>query len=560
MNTVATPPSRLPESIPLNGLERFFKQRDRQPLVQASLGKAHQPVTIDDLPNEILFLIFLEAVDYDNRFDRDSVREADIMTVANISQVCARWRAVVLQHGALWSMVLVVEGNDNGWFKEVFGRIGTSAISIFSRRYRPPTDAMREITKENISRCEHLHLPVRWPADDHTEWSQYLLSQPAPLLKKCVIVNDFDAELPYKFETRFPNTLFHGHAPQLRSLTLINCSLPVPNQPDVFPRLDTLVVQYGPVADLSVLLDRKGIRHTISLLRSFPKLRSVTLDDALVDSIPLHQHPALWRIKPVEMKFLQSLSYTGDATVALALCNRILLPATTTVRLGLRFTDARMVKKDDFVNTMEGIIDLMMKHSRREQHLSITYTHRHWTVGLGGAESRIRFEVDLCTSGLWFMERPFARDADVGDTPMGWDDPFCWLIDYLSQAHELVIRGITSLSLTFQEVGYSFFHCRKLLRLMKDLDTLCVGGLSLGKLEQAAEVWQEDSTLFPLLRKLELRIRSLRRPTTLATIPAFVSRWEEVKQRFKSFTLVLPSIDKNLLVTRGGETFGWILY
>ncbi|KDR77826.1 hypothetical protein GALMADRAFT_414243 [Galerina marginata CBS 339.88] len=136
-----------------------------RPLSQQN-GKHHDKPTILNLHNDILWWIFYLNADMEDEAEEEDAIAA-IDTLRYSSQVCSRWRQVILSFSSLWGQVINLSHLEHhDWRDEVLRRTGRSLLSVLWVKpdvERLSGDIAAEILKRHWDRIRWLELNFTYP-------------------------------------------------------------------------------------------------------------------------------------------------------------------------------------------------------------------------------------------------------------------------------------------------------------------------------------------------------------------------------------------------------------
>ncbi|KDR81318.1 hypothetical protein GALMADRAFT_136327 [Galerina marginata CBS 339.88] len=196
------------------------------PLSQQN-GQNHNNISglkpsIISLHDDILWQIFLLNADMvDESEDKDAVAAID--TLRYSSQVCSKWRQIILSFSSLWGQVINFSRlEDDDWREEVLRRTGRSLLSVF---WGPPSQAslcevsVTEILKHHWDRIRWLELDVT----NHDFGSDYSIKQfwkvfqrPSKVLETFRVFFDRTDRKPVDIISPSNFVIFNNTAPALR--------------------------------------------------------------------------------------------------------------------------------------------------------------------------------------------------------------------------------------------------------------------------------------------------------------------------------------------------------
>ncbi|KAF4617235.1 hypothetical protein D9613_006200 [Agrocybe pediades] len=183
-----------------------------------SKGQHTSPITL--LDDDMLWLILLKNTEVNN--------DKRLTTARYGSQVCRRWRQLMLGSPFIWGRLLDINSfptKTSNWIQEVMSRSGeaplwiTGSRDIFARLERRSPDFpgfVLTFFKDNWARVEKLDisddLRTRSEGRDRKRYWRYLFSRPAPLLKEFSFrYSDFDED-----KWHAPSPWFHSLAPSVK--------------------------------------------------------------------------------------------------------------------------------------------------------------------------------------------------------------------------------------------------------------------------------------------------------------------------------------------------------
>ena len=159
------------------------------------------------LPREVVEEIFIFRVNNKPPVLRD---------VKSISQVCRRWREIVVGWPSLWGRVISLDELNqvrDDWRTEVLRRTKTSALHIFGILEDMRTlDFVLSLMDTQWSRIRRLELDTIASLPVHVDNRWQTILRPAPLLQSFVL--DIQ-KAPHAAQTSPGKRLFGGHAPHL---------------------------------------------------------------------------------------------------------------------------------------------------------------------------------------------------------------------------------------------------------------------------------------------------------------------------------------------------------
>ncbi|KAF4613355.1 hypothetical protein D9613_010865 [Agrocybe pediades] len=111
-------------------------------LVQPDRSRGHEYTTSNLIPappisvlhEELLRTIFLVNTDFVS--EDNLVRHSPLITARRCSQVCRRWRSIILSSSTIWGRVIDVnrlQQRKDDWRKEVFTRTGEAVLWVYGR-------------------------------------------------------------------------------------------------------------------------------------------------------------------------------------------------------------------------------------------------------------------------------------------------------------------------------------------------------------------------------------------------------------------------------------------
>ncbi|TFK66244.1 hypothetical protein BDN72DRAFT_844587 [Pluteus cervinus] len=223
---------------------------------------------ISRIPPEILIRIFTHVQGaWVGRRDFPS----HFMRWIGVAHVWTQWRGVALGCASLWTTIPL---RNEAYVRAALERSKSMPLSIgdVSRDHLGLTlEFLRD-----LSRVKYLRIsPVE--ASSWGDAQGLILTQPAPILES------FSTEMGCGFPRNLPDSLFNGSAPELRRLSLVNCSF---NYRDLaFPKLTALHIETPH--------HRIRPHDLVNVLREMHHLEEVMLTNAFqgMDSQPLRGIP-----------------------------------------------------------------------------------------------------------------------------------------------------------------------------------------------------------------------------------------------------------------------------
>jgi len=177
-----------------------------------------------DLNNDLLWHIFMI-----NATHASQTTHERLDTTRNTSQVCQRWRSLILGSPSIWGKLMIIHTNaEKEWMNEVLKRAKDSLLWVdvycSSTDSQPLPLLFMTICDEKWDRVEVLDIYTR-PSetrgpDRATMLLWKLMGRPAPNLRSVTILNrgrNFDKELS--------KDIFANHAPRLESMTCRLCRI-----------------------------------------------------------------------------------------------------------------------------------------------------------------------------------------------------------------------------------------------------------------------------------------------------------------------------------------------
>ncbi|TEB20389.1 hypothetical protein FA13DRAFT_1801029 [Coprinellus micaceus] len=311
------------------------------------------------IPPEILELIFLSVVDFQSRTLEGSCC-LESTSARSLSQVCRQWRLVALKSKELWRQTFDPDTATLAWAQVVLQRCGSRPLALVSARPSSPSD---DPAKWNLigtlqPQFEYIFVDVRHPTSGCL---QRLLGSPSQRLVDATVMWDSidrDIQLIPPSLTDFGRPLFGNNVPNLHRLRLVNFAFPFAGRPQAplsFPSLRQLSLEYTP--------KRRGFYSGIwpatvlKIVQAHPFLTHLTLSHCVAS----HQLD-LGGVTQHRLPFLQSFSYSGTASVFLALSERLELPAMCDKHLFIHLDphhDWSRASIDDLITCGLGLIPIL---------------------------------------------------------------------------------------------------------------------------------------------------------------------------------------------------------
>ncbi|KJA19386.1 hypothetical protein HYPSUDRAFT_893779 [Hypholoma sublateritium FD-334 SS-4] len=283
-----------------------------------------------------------------------------LLTTRITSQVCPRWRALVLGMPSLWGKLIdidkICDHRSDKWRNEIIRRSGAAPLwirSIGDVSYERREDAqrfLRDLVATNIHRIQRL--AALGPG--HSYRPLYLtlpiMCVPAPLLESCEASFGFEME---DFDHDAPTApLFANHAPMLSRLYLSRCRVN-PGAPWL-RHLYSITIGYG-----------CSVRRALSVLSATHSLQELKMR---------HIHPldVAETIPTVYLSRLKSLEFEGFARIGATLLGHIVLPADCS--LTIRFPQHPGVTEEK--EHLLSVIKVFTQHAPRAFQ-SLTFSHIH---------------------------------------------------------------------------------------------------------------------------------------------------------------------------------------
>ncbi|KAI5987726.1 hypothetical protein EDD15DRAFT_2372109 [Pisolithus albus] len=333
------------------------------------------------LPYDVLFLIFDHAV---------GMKDSTALRV--LSQVCGRWRAVVLEDSLLWHKALNLMGGRK-WVREVMRRTKEVPLWINVNRYDFTEDYGENIVPNvslvignDFSRCAILDI------EGHSGEVKEVLDSVntdygAPLLHSLLIRN---ISCPVQeYIVNIPDRLFRIPMPRLTSLCLERCAFS-------WDALHTGIASHS--HSLTSLCISNVHDDTLAttpfrlslILQSFPLLKDLRLRDAIVVTASDHE------IAAVTLQSLSSLHIQSSIGACAAFLAAICVPSLVDLMVDV---NAAPESSPGDVNELMTSIQLAARSCLAYTSVDIAHHPGYFVIRLGRARAPARFiEVTLRNS------------------------------------------------------------------------------------------------------------------------------------------------------------------
>lgn len=244
-----------------------------------------------------------------------------------VSHVSKHWRAVAIGCPNLWSSVVFFSGS---WAHEMLRRSKMAPLIIKAdlTLMTPKMIATVQNALKHITRVTDLHFTASSGTMDKLLGN---LEHAAPLLQTLSISHTYPS-YHYKNERYvFPDTFLKGDAPKLEKLELVGCSIPWNST--IFHNLTHLKI-FDTGAQFCPSLDQ-----LVEALDKMPKLECLDLTDCL-PILPVDAISVSAPLRVVELPRLQQLKLCSQTLESANVLNHISFPASVTVNLVCRGSDA----------------------------------------------------------------------------------------------------------------------------------------------------------------------------------------------------------------------------
>jgi len=205
-----------------------------------------------------------------NAADSRTQQESRLSTIRASSQVCRRWRRILLGSSSIWGkLVLIKLPRRQEWLTEILKRSGTSRLWIACV---PPSQAQSSADEEeqhlstlmnifeaNWDRVERLFIDVSYPAYSRI-WE--FLKRPAPILRALTVCKT-DSPL-----FQLDSLLFCNHAPLLHTFKAVNL---------IFPKATTFIPWFVNISVLQLNITRSSAKAVLHVLSTTTLLESLNI-------------------------------------------------------------------------------------------------------------------------------------------------------------------------------------------------------------------------------------------------------------------------------------------
>ena len=275
--------------------------------LQVPSNSANEPA-IHRLVDDILaYIFFLNTNPDPDSEDPPTVEHAT--TVAS-SQVCTRWRSIALDCHTIWSLVIDYHRHPLKWIEILLDRSSPSLLDFGGRfnavhlnELEDGGQGVLELVFNHIFRIRNFNLYVQVSIWELV--SLRFLQMPAPNLEFMNILLGGTAG-------HLTHPLFNNHAPNLRSLGLVRCTV------------DFTSPVLTPLTELNVSLSEEHARPTLldwlNIFGGMPSLRSVRLRHAISSGSPNDIFPVIHHDE------LDMLSVIGPLHECVSLVKHLIVP------------------------------------------------------------------------------------------------------------------------------------------------------------------------------------------------------------------------------------------
>ena len=303
------------------------------------------------LPNNDVLWLISKINASDNAFSK----QHRLTTTRIMSQVCQRWREVVLGSPLIWGrLILLDENQSTEWTEEVLKRAGSSSqlwIELKTNRNTSPKEHGRLLSclfgiLQNWERIEVLHiLTHNNVAQENSPYRNIWehMTKPAPILRSFRISHQ---DFSFRHPLALPNTLFESHAPLLRRLSCFGICIAPDAQ--LVPQLETLNFSPNSLDDIA------------NVLMSAPHLQLLGIK-ASRECFSFDTQATLSTLLTMSKTMLPLLSHI-EATMSLAAFNALWStspapPAKYSAELSIRCNDSHInaLHGEQLPNTLSNI-------------------------------------------------------------------------------------------------------------------------------------------------------------------------------------------------------------
>ncbi|KIO03551.1 hypothetical protein M404DRAFT_27156 [Pisolithus tinctorius Marx 270] len=391
------------------------------------------------LPGDVLYLIFEHATP-----DRDT------HMLRTLSQVCRRWRSIILQAPLLWRKAFNI-ADGSIWFSEVLRRTQIVPLEVFFdiaedyTGYAIPN--LTTILIDDFRRCASLH--IEGYGDDIEEiLSSNITTNEVPFMR-CLSIHNISS--PHNGEVEIPDSILSILAPRLISLHLEGCKF---NWDVVRTRL----------APHSPLLSSLRIRNfhfqspatvwqLLSVLESLPNLKECRLQNSFIGG----EMDWTAYLRKVHLPHLASLVFESSTAAGAKLLAALELPSLSkleaVVDVGRLATDVHQF--------MEGV-QLATCRMERLPFLYIHYAHGRLIFQSNHYHRFPRLQV---TFRNWALRNPTISDNHLVDLIRGIAD-----VAALQRTQELKVSLPISIEQYLAPDAWAYF-----LRRLKEISLISFG-------------------------------------------------------------------------------------
>ena len=379
--------------------------------IYSLLTRRNSLVPISVLPPEILTWVFHFLV-----HEEPPLSKKGSLGWARVTHVCRHWRQVALGDSSLWARISGIPTNTK-WISEMLVRAKNVPLDVELSAVSWSNPQALLMIRPHLSRTRQLRFQISG-CMLHSDNVREILSWEAPALEH------FELRDTGHSPVIFPDMLFKGHAPRLRTFSLFRVVIPW----SLVPRgqLTQLKIA-GPDEDVGFPGD---LNQFIDLLVNCPALEVLALESCLPSQLTDSEFP---HGRTIPFPHLSRLRLCGSTSRNMNMLKMLKLPSSTTLHLDC--ISAAFIY-DDSEGLLLPIISAQLQGPAPVEFKSLTVTiayHR---------KKSINITASTIPSTLRNLQTQYLEDDIVGNPELvlsfdGLSRPGQWT-DLLKQASKML--------------------------------------------------------------------------------------------------------------------------